>query len=129
MKCIDKASGLWAHVICVNWNPDIYFTDDHKTLLEGVINKRRFRLMCNYCRKSGKGACIQCDYKTCSQSYHVRCAVRKGIIKEWSKMEEIMQNSKEDWFIPVFCEKHEKTGVKEFMSGGFSKLCTSRPQQ
>jgi len=33
MKCIDKESGLWAHVICVNWNPDIYFTNDEKTHL------------------------------------------------------------------------------------------------
>ena len=37
-----------------------------------------------------------------------------------------MQDSKDDWLIPVFCDKHECTGVKEFKSGGFSKLCSSK---
>ena len=58
MKCIDKKSNLWAHVICVNWNPEIYFIDQNKTKIEGVISKKRFELYCNFCRKSRKGACI-----------------------------------------------------------------------
>ena len=27
MKCVDKENNKWAHVICVNWNPDISFAD------------------------------------------------------------------------------------------------------
>ena len=25
MKCIDQVNNIWAHVICVNWAPEIYF--------------------------------------------------------------------------------------------------------
>lgn len=108
MKCIDQQTQLWAHVICVNWNPEIYFSDEYKTKIAGSLNKKRFELCCSFCRKrTGRGACIQCDYKTCGASYHVRCAVRKGLIIEWSQMEERLQTQDEDnWFIPVFCEKH-----------------------
>lgn len=122
MKCIDKDSNLWAHVICVNWNPDIYFTDDSKTKIAGVLNKKRFELHCHQCRKTGKGACIQCDYKTCGVSYHVRCAVRRGIIKEWEEMEDLVKNSNDEWYIPVFCTKHQENGYKEFVAGGKEKL-------
>ena len=90
MKCVDKKSNLWAHVICINWNPEVYFTDDLKTTIKGQLNKKRFEIKCNSCHKTGKGACIQCDYKNCHLSYHVRCAVRMGMIKEWEKMEETM---------------------------------------
>ena len=38
MKCIDTGANLWTHVICVNWTPDIYFSDDAKTKVEGVLN-------------------------------------------------------------------------------------------
>ena len=126
MKCIDPASNLYAHVICVNWNPDIYFTDDSKTKIEGVLNEKRFNLLCNRCRKSSTGACIQCDYKSCHLSYHVRCAVRMGLIKQWAEMEELMQDAQDHWYIPVFCEKHEETGHKDFKAGGFSKLLTAK---
>lgn len=30
MKCIDKVNNTWAHVICVNWTPQIYFSDEKK---------------------------------------------------------------------------------------------------
>ncbi len=43
MKCVDQANNVWAHVICVNWNPDIYFTEEiKKDKIEGQLNKRRF---------------------------------------------------------------------------------------
>ena len=49
----------WAHVICVNWCPDIYFEDDLKTKICGKVNDERFEVMCNMCRqKKGLGACI-----------------------------------------------------------------------
>lgn len=50
LKQVDE--NTWAHSICVNWNPDIYFKDDSKTEIEGSVNKKRFNLSCNMCKKS-----------------------------------------------------------------------------
>lgn len=42
---------------------------------------------------------------------------------EWSQMEERLQNQGDNnWFIPVFCEKHEEAGWKDFTSGGLKKI-------
>lgn len=120
LKQLDNE--LWAHIICVNWNPDIYFIDETKTKVEGVLDKKRFDLVCNMCRKSGKGCCIQCDYKLCTMSYHVRCAVRRGIIKEWEQIEEAFEDKGDDWYIPLFCEKHEQKGQKAFKEGGKEQI-------
>ncbi|CDW76823.1 phd zinc finger-containing protein [Stylonychia lemnae] len=119
LKQIDNE--LWAHAICVNWNPDIYFTDAKKNKVEGVLNKQRFELNCQKCHKKGKGTCIQCDYKNCSRSYHVRCAVRRGLIQEWEKMED-KAGEAQDNFIPVFCEDHEKKGYEKFKKGGKQEI-------
>ena len=105
-------------MICVNWNPDIYYTDDLRSNVAGVLNEKRFDLHCHYCRKTGKGACIQCDYKCCHRSYHVRCAVRRGMIKEWNEMEEKLEVKDDDKYMPLFCEKHEYIGHREFREGG-----------
>ena len=53
----EVSKDIWAHVICVNWNPDIYFKDETKASIEGKLNKQRFDLNCNMCRKH-EGACI-----------------------------------------------------------------------
>lgn len=47
IKNVDPQNKLWAHVICVNWNPDIYFTDHSRSKIEGQMCKRRFELKCN----------------------------------------------------------------------------------
>ncbi len=28
IKCIDKKENVWAHLICVNWTPEMYFKDE-----------------------------------------------------------------------------------------------------
>lgn len=66
--------------------PDIWFVDDNaKTGLSGTPSQDRFKLCCNRCRRK-QGACIQCDFKNCSKSYHVRCAARAGHIEAWETM-------------------------------------------
>ncbi len=38
-------------------------------------------------------------------------------------MEERLQTQDEDnWFIPVFCEKHQENGWKDYNSGGMKKI-------
>jgi hypothetical protein len=58
MKCVNSENNLWAHVICINWIPDVYFTDENKDKIDGVLLEKRLELFCNLCRKSKKGACI-----------------------------------------------------------------------
>lgn len=42
IKSIDKQNDLWAHPICINWTPDIYYTDEKRINVEGTLNKERF---------------------------------------------------------------------------------------
>jgi hypothetical protein len=59
LKCVDQKAKTWAHVVCVNWNPDVYFTDHTKSAIGGQLNQQRFEINCDYCRiGAGKGACI-----------------------------------------------------------------------
>ena len=78
------------HLTCVNWLPDIWFDNDEKTKVGGNLTKKRFSLSCTFCNRKGKrnrgGSCIQCDYKDCTVSFHVRCAINHGIIKSWDLM-------------------------------------------
>ena len=70
------------------------------------------------CHKGkGNGCCIQCDFKNCSLSYHVRCAVRRGLIEEWSKIEEKAGDVEEN-FVPIFCEDHAEKGFRMFKEKG-----------
>ncbi|CDW90174.1 phd zinc finger-containing protein [Stylonychia lemnae] len=116
MKEISKDK--WAHVICVNWNPDIYFNDEKVEGVSGDVQPQRFQLSCNMCKVSGQGACIQCDFKSCSRSYHVRCAVKRGLIDQWSTYEEKYGEEVSQHFVPIFCCQHQDKGDKLFKQEG-----------
>jgi len=110
----------WVHITCVNWTPDIWFADEEKTRVEGKINTSRFQLNCSICKRQKSGTCIQCDYKDCSISFHVRCAMRKELIRDWEAMSEHRENEEaHDCF--VFCAKHIEKGrdtLKRFGAAG-----------
>lgn len=84
---MKKVGNNWFHIDCVNWTPEIYFEDDLKTKINlSYLNKDRFNgLVCNICNVK-EGSCIQCDYKDCLCSFHVRCAKMKGLIGSWEEM-------------------------------------------
>jgi len=74
-------------------------------------------LTCHHCIKKSSGSCIQCDYKNCAVSRHVRCAVKSGMIFEWNKMEKLTNKNyltDENHDMPVFCEKHRVIGSLAF---------------
>jgi len=87
MKCINKDQNIWAHVICVNWTPEIEFKDENRNSINGKLDLDRFNVTCKRCIKRNCGSCVQCDYKNCTVSMHVRCAVGAGMIFQWDKME------------------------------------------
>lgn len=99
MKKITKNE--WAHLVCVNWDENIHFINEIKEEINYEdINKEKFTLTCMFC-KIRQGACIQvncilfqCDVPSCSKSFHVICAIQKGLIKHWKTMES--DNSNKD---------------------------------
>lgn len=93
-KCVlcEKVKGVivnvekfgYVHISCVNWDTDIYF-EEISTIIDGELTKARKNLICMYCKVKG-GYCIQCEYKSCAKSFHVKCAVSKGCITNWEEM-------------------------------------------
>ena len=76
---IVKTNIGWVHLTCVNWMPEIWFKEgSENTIVEGHMSESRYKLTCKFCRGKNKkklGACIQCDFKDCPSSFHVRCAI------------------------------------------------------
>jgi len=58
MKNIDKKENIWAHLICINWTPEMYFKDEQRNEVEGIVNLERFKLTCHQCLKKNNGSCI-----------------------------------------------------------------------
>ena len=40
----------WVHYNCVNWIEEIWFRDESKTVIDGIVNYSRFGLGCYICR-------------------------------------------------------------------------------
>eukprot|EP00347_Sterkiella_histriomuscorum_P013471 403364586 len=120
MQCLKNQ--IWAHQTCINYLPDVWFTDELKNIIDGkIFANERQTLQCYICRKKSTGACIQCDYKNCQQAFHVRCAMTKDIIKDWKTMNQQREDEEaEECFI--FCEKHEEVGRRDLQNGGKARL-------
>lgn len=82
MKRTSPTSNEFAHVVCVNWTPEIWWTDDTNTVVDGTIPTQLNQVKCTRC-KDARGSCIPCEYKSCHKSYHVRCAIKLDMISEF----------------------------------------------
>ena len=68
----------------MNWTDEVWFKDENKSAIDGAINRERFNIKCSICKEPKyTGSVLHCDYKTCGYCFHVRCAIEKGLIKEW----------------------------------------------
>ncbi|WCJ38265.1 breast cancer associated RING 1 [Euphorbia peplus] len=65
-------SVIHVHRICIEWAPQVYFSDEQtvKNLKSEVL--RGSKLKCSRCEV--KGAALGCYHKSCRRSYHVMCA-------------------------------------------------------
>lgn len=75
-------SGVWCHVVCVQWIPEV--TVDDMELMEPVrgirsIPRDRWELVCCFC-KQRMGAKIQCN--SCYTAYHPLCGRIAGLHME-----------------------------------------------
>ena len=122
---IVKTNIGWVHLTCVNWIPDVWFHEDaEKTRVEGQINAGRRQLSCVYCKGKHKkkvGCCIQCDYKDCMASFHVRCAIKQELIKPWDEMDDHMDKD-QDWNAYIFCKKHITTATTALQKFGLNGI-------
>ena len=109
--------GTWVHINCVNWTPEIWFTDDYKNKIAGKVASFRQEINCQRCHKA-EGSCIQCDFKNCGRSYHVRCAIKRDLIGSWEEMHKRLGEPADHLATPVFCHKHLVEGTKIFKQLG-----------
>ena len=118
----------WVHIVCVNWFPDIYFIDEEtKNSISGQIHQDRYKLRCNICAKTD-GACIQCDYKNCVASFHVRCGIRAGLIKKWDEMNQ-QRDTNNDYVCAVFCRRHQRSGRREIAYSGMRSILPNEEEK
>ena len=100
---------MWAHAVCINWIPEVWFKDDKLESIEGSIPQDRFALKCcaKGCSKPSNGCMIQCDFKACGRSLHVRCAIKNELIKRLDIMKEELGINDDNEDMPVFCHEHK----------------------
>ena len=112
----------WGHICCINWIPDIWFTDEVQVDVEGTLDLERYNLTCYICRaKKHSGSSIQCDYKNCVQPFHIRCAFKKGLISDYETMLDQKEDQDSDECF-VFCDKHQDIGKRDLKLGGKKRL-------
>jgi hypothetical protein len=118
----------WCHHTCVNWIPDVWFADDTKQAIDGKTNPDRYRFGCSICKSSKfQGtSTITCDYKECTNSFHIRCAIDKGLIKDWESMNE-NREVEESYECFIFCSKHLECGKRDLKQGGKSRIMPRNP--
>ena len=94
--------------------PETSFGDYKKmTPIVGLskIDKRRWNMVCNVCGNKG-GACVQCKECSCSRSFHVMCARRRGCYVELEHLPKLSR------FV-AYCKDHSLVRIVAF--GGNNK--------
>lgn len=116
----------WAHITCVNWQNEIFYTDKTLTQVSGQPDDICSKLCCSYCKlgKKSKGLKIQCDYKTCTTAFHVRCAIYNNLIDY--TMDNNIEDPTNSWNKYIFCRKHIEIGTKTLRDMGPEELLKRR---
>ncbi|TNV84102.1 hypothetical protein FGO68_gene3647 [Halteria grandinella] len=97
----------WAHLCCIYWHPLLSFTDEKK--MEVRQNNRYWinKNQCCYCKRNALvHKTMQCGYD-CKKTFHVRCAINRGLIVEYETMRE-KQPDPVTGEPRVYCAKHTR---------------------
>ena len=97
-------TGLWVHVSCVLWTPDVSFEDP--VLLRNVVNldsalQRSCAFICSLCGEID-GVCIKCSHAGCDVTFHPQCALAKKL-----HMKVTTETCFQSMQFEVFCSAHE----------------------
>ena len=79
MKC--SVDGVWVHIPCVAWNPQLLFKDIEALCpaeIRPILRQPQLNV-CKYCGKR-KGVPIKCHCANCINYYHATCAQDAGCI-------------------------------------------------
>eukprot|EP00944_MAST-04C_sp_MAST-4C-sp1_P003050 g3050.t1 len=121
----DFGPNAWAHFHCVSFLPETWQDVDSKAVVDldlrnklpaeeayWKIRKERVDLQCIVCKKNGwrgksfRSACVQCSHETCSDSFHVTCALVSKSSKFLSEVDVSTSTYK------LYCPHH--SSVKKF---------------
>ncbi|PVG00757.1 hypothetical protein CPB86DRAFT_728789, partial [Serendipita vermifera] len=99
----QTSSGNWAHLLCAIWIPEV--TVQNQIFMEPIehienIPKSRWKLRCTLC-KDVRGACIQCDIKSCYAAFHVSCARKDKLLCSMKTLP-----GQEEQPLRAYCERH-----------------------
>ena len=95
----------WVHLACVFWNSFIEFTDHHRVEVKIVEKMLAPKHKCIYCGKThlqNRPMIKQPDMKVnhdlikctlCKKCFHVRCAIKRGLITDHETMAKYQYNS------------------------------------
>lgn len=106
-------NGLWCHVLCGLWIPELYFASaGHMEPIEGIeaIPKGRWKLQCYLCKQK-MGAPIQCANRSCFLAFHPTCARRAGLSMTMGKGVQGAVLNKTS--MAAWCHKHSSAEYNE----------------
>lgn len=108
--------GLWAHVVCALWIPEVTFANAvYLEPIENIkqIHPARWSLPCYICKQRRRGACIQCLRQNCRASFHVTCAQQAGLYMKIIPVLEPEENEAPVSKV-VFCHAHVPPGESPY---------------
>ncbi|KAG8990758.1 nuA3 HAT complex component nto1 [Tulasnella sp. JGI-2019a] len=124
----QTTQGLWAHLLCAIWIPEV--TVSNQFIMEPIesienIPKNRWKLHCSLC-KERRGACIQCDIKTCFAAFHVTCARKHKLLSTMKSFA-----GQEEPSLRAFCEKHVPQEMRDLREaeGSITGANTERSEE
>ena len=98
-----SVDGLWVHVICVTWNPSLFFVDNNTLLPTNIrpLLSQSPKQTCCLCKKAC-GFCVKCFKKECTKVFHVSCAQEHNFVLDAITDEEGVT-------FTIECSDHVKT--------------------
>ena len=110
-----KKNQTWVHIGWVNWITGIWFEGE---ILITQTKTESAGLKWKICSQKD-WVCLQWDFKNWCESFHVRWAMRAGIIKA-DMDDQVDPDDEEKRFI--FCKKHQIEGIKVLQTSGYKGL-------
>ncbi|CEO97891.1 PHD-type domain-containing protein [Plasmodiophora brassicae] len=104
----------WAHIGCAIWVPEVYFrfADRCDALDLMQIPANRYTMECFVC-KTKRGAAFKCSDPSCSQTFHVPCAMVRGVTFEYKEV------SGAPDLVYAYCCKKKGTSARSSSSSKF----------